>query len=69
MEKGNIVQITNESHHWFPALIVVAEVKNWGILGYGLFPPNNADGAFPAYIRLKNDDFGSVLGTVEIEAE
>lgn len=27
--EGDIVQITDTSHHWFPALLVVDEVRAW----------------------------------------
>jgi len=68
MEKGSIVQITDEKHHWYPALIIVDEVKSWGIVGYGLFPPDNQSGAGTAYIRLANGNFSESLGKAEIVA-
>jgi hypothetical protein len=51
MERNQIVQVTNEKHHWYPALVVVDEVKSWGIQGYSHIPHQGQ-----AYIRLKNED-------------
>ena len=53
---GDIVQITNDDHKWFAVLIVVTEVRNWGIIGYALIPSND-ENYQSAYIRLNNDDF------------
>lgn len=53
IKTNDIVQITDEKHHWFPALIIVSEPKSWGVQGY-LHVVNN-DPAEPngqAYIRL-----------------
>lgn len=51
---GDIVQITNSKHHWFPSLIIVDEVKGFGILGYMHIPDKSNS---PAYIRLNTEDF------------
>ena len=57
MEKGDIVQITNEDHHWFPCLIIVSEPKSWGIQGFTVIPNNNREETNgQAFIRLKNED-------------
>ena len=61
MHKGTIVQITDRDHHWFPCLIIVDEVKSWGVKGYITYPvsndgnPNNS-----AWIRLSNGEFKEV---------
>ena len=59
LESGDIVQITDETHHWFPALIIVSEPKSWGIKGYALIPHSNKPGsqANTAYIRLEHGQF------------
>lgn len=66
---GTIVQITDESHHWFPALIVVTEVKAWGVMGYTIIVTNDESSNGQAYIRLKNDEFEAVGRAVIAVAE
>ena len=69
MAKNDIVQITNEDHHWYPALVIVDEEKNWGCQGYCTVPSaveNRMDGQ--AYIRLKSADYEKV-GTAIIVVE
>lgn len=56
LEEGVIVQIVNEEHHWFPALIIVDEVKSFGLQGYCIIPSNDGN-TRNAYIRLKKGDF------------
>lgn len=68
MEKGDIVQITSETHHWFPCLIVVDEVKAWGIQGYALVPQDRGIPAAQAFIRLNSGEFEKV-GQVAIGME
>lgn len=60
MEKGTIVQITNEDHQWFPCLIIVDKIKSWGIQGYTIIPSNDNQPNGNAYIRLKNEEFEAV---------
>ena len=62
MEKGDIIQIIDESHSWFPALLIVDEVKSWGVQAYCISPLSN-DGSIPvgnAYNRLKFDQIEKV---------
>jgi hypothetical protein len=54
---GDIVQITDESHHWYPCLIIVTEVKSWGIQGYITIPSNDNNPNGNAFIRLKDGEF------------
>jgi len=54
LEKGCIVQITDESDPWFPCLLIVDEVKSWGIQGYLTIPPNATGNA---YYRIENGKF------------
>jgi hypothetical protein len=65
---GDIVQITNEDHPWFPAILVVDEGKKWGVQAYVIVPESN-DGSHPctlAFTRLKNEGIQKVgeLGIV-----
>ncbi len=55
-KKGDIVQITNENHHWFPALIVVSEPKSFGVQGYLVVINNSDEGNGLAFIRLNHED-------------
>ena len=31
IEPGDIIQITDDANPWFPCLLVVSEVKSWGV--------------------------------------
>jgi len=62
MKKGDIVQITDETHSWFPSLIIVSDPKIWGIQGYVIIPKSN-DGSVPvaiAFTRLETWRFQKV---------
>ncbi|MCK9543756.1 MAG: hypothetical protein M0R03_17185 [Novosphingobium sp.] len=66
LEKGTIVQITNEQHHWFPCLIIVDEIKSWGIRGYITVPNNDREKTNGnAFIRLNNEEF-EIVGKANI---
>ncbi len=67
-EKGDIVQITDEGHHWFPCLIVVDKPKSWGVRGYVTFPKKNSGDVRSAYIRLDNNEITKV-GSAQVLAE
>ena len=56
-QKGDIVQITDKEHHWYPCLIIVDEVKEWGIIGYIHYPTGLDQPVRPAYIRLTKDQY------------
>jgi hypothetical protein len=53
-QRGDVVQITNEDHAWFPALIVVSDPKSFGVQGY--LTVVTSEGTNPAYIRLRHDE-------------
>jgi hypothetical protein len=62
----DIVQITDSKHHWFPTLIVVTELKGWGVMGYHVLVNNDPDTTNGlAFIRLKSDEF-MVVGRAEM---
>lgn len=52
---GDIVQITRQTHLWFPCLVIVSEVKSWGSQGYVMIPTNDGTGTKNAYIRPRNE--------------
>lgn len=43
-EVGDLVQITHEEHPWFPAVLIVSEVKRWGVLAHIIVPTSNIPG-------------------------
>ncbi len=54
MEKNDIVQIVDETHPWFPCLMIVDEVKSFDVRAYVIVPQSN-DGSQEvghAYNRL-----------------
>jgi hypothetical protein len=55
MEKYDIVQITDIENEWFTALLIVDEVKSWGIQGY-IFVPRSGR----AFYRIENGKFEKV---------
>jgi hypothetical protein len=59
MNIGDIVQVNPDKEMFGACLVVVTEVKSWGIQGY----VQNAGVAGQAYIRLKNEDFEHTGGT------
>lgn len=63
INKDDIVQVVNEDNNWFPSLVIVSEVKSWGIQGYTYIPCKG-----PAFIRLDFDDIEKV-GTANIIME
>jgi hypothetical protein len=65
---GDVIQIVDIGHGWFPALLVVNEVKPWGVQAYTIMPRSNMrageKGYAPAsegYNRLEWHQF-SVVG-------
>lgn len=62
---GDIVQIVDENHHWFPSLVVVTELKAFGIQGFVFIPHNDGTPAGQAFIRLKREQYERV-GTAVI---
>jgi hypothetical protein len=60
--KNDIIQVNQSVPHWFRCLLVVDEVRSWGVQAYCAIPA--AHGATPgdAYIRLTWDQFDLVGG-------
>jgi hypothetical protein len=55
-----IVQATERVPHWFRCLVVVDEIKSWGIQGYTTIP--TPSGTSDAFIRLTWDEICSTGG-------
>ncbi len=61
LTEGSIIQITDDSHPWFPSLLIVSEVKTWGVQAFAFIPESNVAGPAPrAYNRLKTGTFDVV---------
>lgn len=56
---GDIIQITDEKHSWYPCLLIVDEVKSWGVQAYISVPQSNDGTVAPgaAFNRLNWADF------------
>ena len=48
VQSGDIVQIVQESHPWFPCLLMVTEVKSWGVQAFAFIPKSNDGSEAPA---------------------
>ena len=56
MEKDDIVQIIDAKHPWFPCLLIVDEVKSWGVQAACLIPNSNTkNDVRRAFNRLKTE--------------
>ena len=62
IQADDIVQITDRSHAWFPCLLIVSEVKAWGVQAYVLIPQSNDSSELPsrAFNRLPFDKIEKV---------
>lgn len=68
IEKGDIIQITDEADKWFPCILVVDEVKTWGVQAYITIPRNDGEPLGNAYYRIENGKFEKV-GSASIVSE
>lgn len=64
LAKGDIVQANPEVCEWGPALVVVDDVKEWGVQGYTHIPRGG-----DAYIRLKWEEIEPTGGKVVWDTE
>jgi hypothetical protein len=53
-QRYEIVQANERVPHWFRCLVVVDEIKPWGVQGYTTIPRH--DGPGDAFIRLTWDE-------------
>jgi hypothetical protein len=67
MKPGAIVQIIDENHAWWPALLIVDEVRSWGVCAYTIIPQRNDQpkSTSIAPIRLETGSF-EVVGDARI---
>jgi hypothetical protein len=66
LHPGDIVQITDQKNRWFPSLIVVEEVRAWGVQGFAFMPSPKGPPSGKAYYRLKTGEFEKVGALVMI---
>jgi hypothetical protein len=66
---GEIVQANQKAAHWFRCLIVVDEVKTWGIQGFTTIPSANSDPPGDAFIRLQWDEIEPTGGATRFITE
>jgi hypothetical protein len=59
-QQYEIVQANEKVAHWFRCLVVVDEIKSWGIQGYTTIP--QANGPSDAFIRLTWDEICATGG-------
>jgi hypothetical protein len=57
MKFGDIVQIIDVQHPWYPCLLIVDEVKPWGIQAACIIPESNDGSELPvtAWNRLRTE--------------
>jgi hypothetical protein len=62
MEVADIVQIIDKEHPWYPCLLIVSEVKSWGVQACVLIPKSNDGSEAPAeaYNRLSFEKIAKV---------
>lgn len=59
--KNDIVQIIDDAHPWYPALLIVDEVKTWGVQAYCHIPTaNDSNNTQQAFTRLNNEQIERV---------
>lgn len=68
-KEGQVIQITDEKHSWYPSLLIVKDAYKWGVQAYVIIPKSNDGSEAPsmAFIRLNNDTF-EVVGDSIIKA-
>ena len=52
IKRGDIVQVIDPESNWFPCLVIVEELKSFGIQGYTTVPIQG-----DAYIRLNRGQY------------
>ncbi len=64
---GDVIQITDKNDKWFPCLLIVDEVKGWGVQAYITIPTNDEKQNGNAYYRIEYGKFEKV-GSAKILA-
>ncbi len=62
VSEGDLVQVNEDGPaHWFRCILVVDEVKSWGVQAYAIIPNRAGVPSGDAYMRLSWNEF-DVLG-------
>lgn len=62
IEENDLIQVNEDGpEHWFRCILVVDEVKSWGVQAYCVIPSVRGRPSGDAYMRLKWEEF-DVLG-------
>lgn len=69
LHPGDIVQVIDQEDRWFPALVVVDEVKAWGVQGFAFMPRNDGPPVPQVSYRLQHGKFERVGRAVVMSAE
>ncbi len=69
IEEGDVIQITDERHAWFPCLMLVTEVKSWGVQACVLVPESNDGSHKPssAYNRIRFEQIEKVGKAIVVQ--
>lgn len=57
VEPHDIVQLAPKPDNWGPMLVIVTEVKAWGVQGYWMVAEKRGVPPACAYIRVKHGDY------------
>lgn len=59
VEENDLIQVNEDGpQHWFRCILVVDEVKTWGVQAYCVIPgPRDRGNSGDAYMRLKWGEF------------
>lgn len=63
---GDVIQITDQADKWFRAILVVDEVKGWGVQAFAIIPHNDRP-AEDAYYRVQHGKFAVISGPGGVE--
>lgn len=59
--EGDLIQVNEDGpYHWFRCILVVDEVKSWGVQAYCTIPGTRGDNPGDAYMRLEWHEFDKV---------
>lgn len=61
IEKGTIIQVINPKHDWYPSVLIVKEIKEFGVQAYMTIPTKGE-----AYVRIEYKDL-KVVGHAKVQ--
>jgi hypothetical protein len=66
ISRGDIIQITDEGHTWFGCLMIVSEVKEYGVIAYMDVPrhsdkADDRNGSFNIFYRSTYEKVGKAI--------